>query len=147
MRKVDIPKPDGGGTRTLGIPTVLDRLIQQALLQVLQPLFEPHFSEASYGFRPGRSAHDARPSRPAGPHGRRAGAWVVDLDLEKFFDRVNHDVLMHRVSRRVADRRVLAPHRPLPACGVARRGCGQPTPPGHAAGRAALAAAVQHPAG
>jgi RNA-directed DNA polymerase len=105
VRRVDIPKPGGAGTRTLGIPTVLDRLIQQALLQVLQPLFDPTFSEASFGFRPGRSAHDAvRCARAHIAAGRR---WVVDLDLEKFFDRVNHDVLMARVARRVKDQRVL----------------------------------------
>src|SRR5450759_3305086 len=87
IRKVDIPKPNGG-VRTLGIPTVLDRLIQQALLQVLQPEFEPEFSEHSYGFRPGRNAWQAV-QRAQGyiGEGRR---WVVDLDLEKFFDRVNH---------------------------------------------------------
>lgn len=104
VRRVDIPKP-GGGTRTLGIPTVLDRLIQQAMHQVLSPLFDPGFSEASYGFRPGRSAHQAvLASRDHVAAGRR---WVVDIDLEKFFDRVNHDVLMARVARKVADKRVL----------------------------------------
>ena len=89
----------------LGIPTVLDRLIQQALHQVLQPLFDPGFSDARYGFRPGRSAHQAvRPAREHVAAGRR---WVVDMDLEKFFDRVNHDMLMARVARRVEDKRVL----------------------------------------
>lgn len=105
VRRVDIPKPDGKGVRQLGIPTVLDRLIQQALHQVLQPMFDPHFSESSYGFRPGRSAHQAvQHARTYVGEGRR---WVVDLDLEKFFDRVNHDILMARVARRVADKRVL----------------------------------------
>jgi len=104
VRKVEIPKP-GGGTRTLGIPTVLDRLIQQALHQVLQSVFEPMFSDGSYGFRPGRGPHRAvRRMRELVASGRR---WVVDLDLEKFFDRVNHDVLMARVARRVRDKRVL----------------------------------------
>ena len=104
VRKVEIPKPQGG-VRTLGIPTVLDRLIQQALHQVLQPLFEPEFSESSYGFRPGRNAHQAvKAARSYVAEGRR---WVVDLDLEKFFDRVNHDVLMARVVRKVKDERVL----------------------------------------
>jgi RNA-directed DNA polymerase len=103
VRKVDIPKPQGG-VRTLGIPTVLDRLIQQALHQVLQPLYEPEFSESSYGFRPGRNAHQAvQTARSYVADGRR---WVVDLDLEKFFDRVNHDVLMARVGRKVKDERV-----------------------------------------
>jgi len=104
VRKVEIPKPQGG-VRTLGIPTVLDRLIQQALHQVLQPLFEPEFSESSYGFRPGRNAHQAvKAARGYAAEGKR---WVVDLDLEKFFDRVNHDVLMARVARKVEDKRVL----------------------------------------
>jgi RNA-directed DNA polymerase len=105
VRRVDIPKPGGRGTRTLGIPTVLDRLIQQALLQVLQPIFDPTFSAGSFGFRPGRGAHDA--VRRAREHIAAGYRWVVDLDLEKFFDRVNHDVLMARVARRVKDRRVL----------------------------------------
>jgi RNA-directed DNA polymerase len=105
VRRVDIPKPGGRGTRTLGIPTVLDRLIQQAVLQVVQPIFDPTFSDASFGFRPGRSAHDA--IRHARAHIAVGHRWVVDVDLEKFFDRVNHDVLMARVARRVKDKRVL----------------------------------------
>ncbi len=104
VRGAEIPKP-GGGVRQLGIPTVLDRLIQQAMHQMLMPLFDPSFSNASYGFRPGRSAHDAvLAARSYMTEGRR---FVVDLDLEKFFDRVNHDVLMARVARRVKDKRVL----------------------------------------
>lgn len=104
VRGVEIPKP-GGGVRLLGIPTVVDRLIQQALHQVLMPLFDPGFSEASYGFRPGRNAHHAvKAARAYVAGGRRV---VVDLDLEKFFDRVNHDVLMARVARKVGDRQVL----------------------------------------
>jgi group II intron reverse transcriptase/maturase len=105
VRKVEIPKPGGAGMRMLGIPTVLDRLIQQALLQVLTPLFDPTFSEHSFGFRPGRSAHQA--VRSARSHMACGYRWVVDMDLEKFFDRVNHDVLMARVARRVKDRRVI----------------------------------------
>jgi RNA-directed DNA polymerase len=105
VRRVDIPKPEGRGTRTLGIPTVLDRFIQQAVLQVLSPLFDPTFSDASFGFRPGRSAHQA--IRCARAHIAAGHRWVVDVDLEKFFDRVNHDVLMARVARRVKDKRVL----------------------------------------
>ncbi len=105
VRRVDIPKPQGG-VRTLGVPTVVDRLIQQALHQVMQPIFEPTFSDASYGFRPGRSAGQA--VRRAAGYIRGGRRWVVDMDLEKFFDRVNHDVLMHRVARRIEDRRVLA---------------------------------------
>jgi len=104
VRKVEIPKPQGG-VRTLGIPTVLDRLIQQSLSQVLQPLFDPEFSKSSYGFRSGRNAHQAViAARGYVAEGKR---WVVDLDLEKFFDRVNHDVLMARVARKVKDERVL----------------------------------------
>lgn len=104
VRRQEIPK-HGGGTRTLGIPTVLDRFIQQCLLQVLQPEFDPTFSEHSYGFRPGRSAHDAvRAAQKYIQSGRR---WVADVDLARFFDRVNHDVLMERLSRRIADGRVL----------------------------------------
>ena len=104
VRKVEIPKPQGG-TRALGIPTVLDRLIQQALNQVLQPLFDPRFSKSSYGFRPGRNAHQAvKAAQSYVAEGKR---WVVDIDLEKFFDRVNHDVLLARVARKVKDERVL----------------------------------------
>ena len=105
VRRVDIPKPDGKGTRTLGIPTVMDRMIQQALLQVLQPIFDPGFSDASFGFRPRRSTHGAVVR--AREHVAAGNRWVVDLDLEKFFDRVNHDVLLARVARRVKDKRVL----------------------------------------
>lgn len=104
IRKVDIPKPCGG-MRTLGIPTVVDRLIQQALLQILQPEFDPEFSGHSYGFRPGRNAHQAvKAAREYIAQGRR---WVVDMDLEKFFDRVNHDILMSRLARKIKDERVL----------------------------------------
>jgi group II intron reverse transcriptase/maturase len=99
-----IPKP-GGGRRELGIPTVLDRLIQQALLQVLQPQIDPSFSDHSYGFRPGRRAHDA--VRRAQGYVQSGRCWVVDVDLERFFDRVNHDVLMGRLAKRIADKRVL----------------------------------------
>jgi len=104
VRKVEIPKP-GGGKRMLGIPTVLDRLIQQAVYQELGPLFEPGFSAHSYGFRPGKSAHQAvQTAKEAVTSGLR---WVVDIDLAQFFDRVNHDILMSRVARKVKDKRVL----------------------------------------
>ena len=102
--RVDIAKPDGG-TRMLGIPCTVDRLIQQALLQVLTPIFDPTFSENSFGFRPRRSAHQA--VRQAQAYVRAGYRWVVDLDLAKFFDRVNHDVLMARVARKVKDKQVL----------------------------------------
>jgi RNA-directed DNA polymerase len=104
VRRVDIPKPTGG-MRTLGVPTVVDRLIQQAVHQVLQPILEPTFSASSFGFRPGRSALDA--VRQAQAYVQSGQHWVVDIDLEKFFDRVNHDVLMARVARHVQDRTVL----------------------------------------
>jgi len=104
VRQHEIPKSDGG-TRTLGIPCALDRMIQQAILQVLQPIFDPTFSEHSHGFRPGRSAHDAvRSAQRYIGDGRR---WVVDVDLEKFFDRVNHDVLMSKLGKRIEDKRML----------------------------------------
>lgn len=104
VRRVDIPKPQGG-VRTLGVPTVVDRLIQQALHQAMQPLFEPTFSASSYGFRPGRRAQQA--VAKAAEYIRGGKRWVVDMDLEKFFDRVNHDVLMARVAREVQDENVL----------------------------------------
>jgi len=104
VRRVEIPKPDGG-VRQLGIPTVLDRLIQQAIAQVLTQLFEATFSPHSYGFRPGRSAHQA--VEQSQEYIREGYDWVVDIDLEKFFDRVNHDMLMARVARVVKDKRVL----------------------------------------
>jgi RNA-directed DNA polymerase len=103
--RVEIAKPTGG-IRPLGIPTVLDRLIQQAIAQVLMPIFDPDFSDSSFGFRPGRSAHDA--VRTVREHIRAGYRIAVDMDLSKFFDTVNHDVLMHRVARRIRDKRVLA---------------------------------------
>lgn len=119
VRAVDLPKPDGG-IRTLGIPTVVDRLIQQALLQVLQPQFDPGFSEASYGFRPGRSAHQA--VQAARGHIRSGRRWVVDLDLEKFFDRVGHDRLMAKLAERLEDKRVLKLIRRYLRAGLMRDG-------------------------
>lgn len=104
VRRVEIPKP-GGGVRLLGIPTVIDRFLQQALLQVMNPIFDAHFSWYSYGFRPGKRAHDA--VKQAQSYIQSGLRWVVDMDLEKFFDRVNHDMLMARVARRVTDKRVL----------------------------------------
>jgi RNA-directed DNA polymerase len=104
VRRVGIPKP-GGGVRELGIPTVVDRLIQQALLQVLQPRIDPTFSEHSHGFRPGRGAHGA--VMQAQQYVQAGYGTVVDVDLEKFFDRINHDILMDRLAKRIADKRVL----------------------------------------
>nr|WP_025122635.1 MULTISPECIES: reverse transcriptase domain-containing protein [unclassified Serratia (in: enterobacteria)] len=104
IRQIEIPKPDGGG-RILGIPTVVDRLIQQAIQQHLTPYYETEFSDSSYGFRPGRNAGQAvQQAQAYMQNGRR---WVVDLDLEKFFDRVNHDILMSRLSRKIKDGRML----------------------------------------
>ena len=105
VRRVEIPKPGGHGVRLLGIPSTTDRLLQQALLQVLTPIFDPTFSEASYGFRPGRRGHDA--VRRARQYVREGWKWVVDIDVADFFNHVNHDILMSRMSRRVNDKRVL----------------------------------------
>jgi group II intron reverse transcriptase/maturase len=105
VRRVEIPKPNGGGVRLLGIPTVLDRWIQQMLLQVLQAIFDPLFHANSYGFRPGRSAHDA--VRAAQTYVQAGKDWVIDMDVTKFFDRVNHDILMASIAKTMRDKRVL----------------------------------------
>jgi RNA-directed DNA polymerase len=116
---VEIPKPDGG-VRKLGIPTVLDRMIQQAVMQVLQRRWDPTFSEHSYGFRPGRSAHQAVAA--AQQYIAAGYSWVVDLDLEKFFDRVNHDRLMAKIAERVGDKRLLKLIRTFLTAGVMENG-------------------------
>ncbi len=123
VRRVDIPKP-GGGTRMLGIPAVLDRLIQQAIHQILSPIWETGFSPHSYGFRPGRSA--AQAVKAAQGHIQSGKRWVVDVDLEKFFDRVNHDVLMARVARKVKDRRMLKLIRRYLESGIMQHGLVEP---------------------
>jgi len=105
VRRVEIPKPDGGGVRLLGVPTVVDRMIQQAIAQVLTPVFEKEFSNYSYGFRPGKSARDA--IKQAQVYINEGYTTVVDIDLEKFFDRVNHDKLMYLLSKRIKDKQLL----------------------------------------
>jgi len=127
VRRVEIPKPDGG-TRKLGIPAAVDRLIQQAVLQVLQPRWDPSFSDNSFGFRPGRSAHQA--VAKAQSFIQEGFRWVVDLDLEKFFDRVNHDILMGRVAKRIGDKRLLKLIRGFLEAGVFENGLVGPTDEG-----------------
>src|SRR5436190_14563445 len=127
VKRVEIPKPDGG-TRKLGIPTVQDRFIQQAVMQVLQGRWDRTFSESSYGFRPNRSAHQA--VAKAQEYLVEGNRWVVDIDLEKFFDRVNHDKLMGRVAKRVADKRLLKLLRAYLNAGVMENGLVSPTDEG-----------------
>ena len=127
VRRVEIPKPDGG-VRKLGIPTVLDRFIQQAVMQALQRRWDPTFSEASYGFRPGRSAHQA--VAQAQQYIAEGYSWVVDLDLEKFFDRVNHDKLMARIAERISDKRLLKLIRRFLQAGVMENGLVSPVDEG-----------------
>ena len=127
VRRVDIPKPDGG-VRKLGIPTTVDRVIQQALHQVLSPIFEEEFSENSYGFRPGRNAHQA--ILKSKEYIDEGGRWLVDIDLEKFFDRVNHDILMSRVARKVKDKRVLRIIRSFLQAGIMENGLTTPATEG-----------------
>jgi RNA-directed DNA polymerase len=124
VRRVEIPKPSGGGRRQLGIPTVLDRFIQQAVLQVLQRHFDPTFSEQSFGFRPGRSAHQA--VTRAQQYVAAGYRWIVDFDLEKFFDRVNHDRLMAHIARRILDKRLLKLIRGFLRAGVMKDGLVSP---------------------
>lgn len=144
VRRATIPKPGGRGERMLGIPTVLDRLVGQAIQQVLTPIFDPDFSESSFGFRPRRCAHGAlrQVQRYIGAGYRIA----VDLDLEKFFDSVQHDVLMTRVARKVSDK-LACPHRTLPAS--RRLGRGHPPNSGvwNRARFPSLSAARQQPVG
>lgn len=117
---VEIPKPGGKGVRQLGIPTVVDRLVQQAIHQVLEPILDPTFSDSSYGFRPGRSAHQAL--KQAQEYVREGHEIVVDIDLEKFFDRVNHDILMSLLSKRINDKRLLKIIRCFLQAGMMKQG-------------------------
>ncbi|MNO90801.1 Group II intron-encoded protein LtrA [compost metagenome] len=128
VRRVEIPKPSGGGSRLLGIPTVTDRMLQQAIAQVLTPLFDPQFSEHSYGFRPKRRGHDA--VRKAGAFMKEGYRFVVDLDLEKFFDHVNHDRLMMKIAEKVEDKKVLLLIRKYLQSGVMENGLVKPTTEG-----------------
>ena len=128
VRRVEIDKPDGGGVRKLGVPTVLDRFIQQAVLQVLQRRWDGTFSDHSYGFRPGRSAHQA--VARAQQYVTEGYRWVVDLDLEKFFDRVGHDKLMARIAARISDRRMLKLIRAFLTAGVMENGLVSPVDEG-----------------
>jgi RNA-directed DNA polymerase len=125
VRRVEIEKPDGGGMRKLGIPTVRDRFVQQAVMQVLQRQWDPTFSDHSYGFRPGRSAHQA--VAQAQKHIAAGYSWVVDLDLEKFFDRVNHDKLMGQIAKRVEDKRLRKLIRAFLNAGVMENGLVSPS--------------------
>jgi RNA-directed DNA polymerase len=125
VRRVEIEKPDGGGMRKLGIPTTLDRLVQQAVMQVLQRQWDPTFSDHSYGFRPGRSAHQA--VAQAQKYIAEGYGWVIDLDLEKFFDRVNHDKLMGQIAKRVEDKRLRKLIRAFLNAGVMENGLVSPS--------------------
>jgi RNA-directed DNA polymerase len=124
VKRVEIPKPDGG-VRKLGIPSVLCRFIQQAVMQVLQRLWDPTFSDHSYGFRPGRSAHQA--VAQAQRYVAEGYSWVVDLDLEKFFDRVHHDKLMAQIAKRIEDKRLLKLIRAFLTAGVMENGLVSPS--------------------
>src|SRR4051794_20669988 len=128
VRRVEIPKPDGGGMRKIGIPSVLDRFIQRAVVEGLQPKWDPTFSDHTYGVRPGRSAHQA--VKAAQQHIAAGYRWVIDLDLEKFFDRVNHDKLMAKLAERVRDKRLLRLIRAFLRAGVMEDGLVRPVEEG-----------------
>ena len=141
VKRVEIPKPDGG-VRKLGIPTVLDRFIQQAVMQVLQGRWDRTFSEHSYGFRPGRSAHQA--VEQAQQYIAEGYRWVVDMDLEKFFDRVNHDKLMAKIAERVGDKRMLKLIRAFLQAGVMEDGLVSPVDEGTPQGGPLSPLLVEH---
>jgi hypothetical protein len=145
VRGVQIPKPGGKGMRQLGIPTVIDRLVQQAIGQVLEPILDPTFSASSYGFRTGRSAHDAL--KKAKEYVAEGRIIVVDIDLEKFFDKVNHDILMARLGRWVGDKRMLRIIGRFLRAGMMQNGVCVSRGRGNAARRAALSVAGQSAAG
>jgi RNA-directed DNA polymerase len=128
VKRVEIPKPNGNGVRQLGIPTILDRVIQQAIYQVIMPIFDKDFSNNSYGFRPFRNAHQAVVQ--AHEYLQEGCEWVVDIDLEKFFDRVNHDMLMARVARKIKDKKILLLIRKFLQSGVLVDGIMSPTSEG-----------------
>jgi RNA-directed DNA polymerase len=144
VKRVEIPK-DSGGTRKLGIPTVIDRVIQQAISQVLTPVFDPHFSESSFGFRPGRSAHQAvhKVLKDIGEGYR----YVVDIDLEKFFDTVEHDVLMSRVARARQEQRSPSSDREIPSLWGDGQRKAEPNDQGSAARQPSVANVEQYPSG
>ena len=141
VRRKEIDKPDGG-VRLLGIPTVLDRMIQQAIAQLVEQIWDPTFSEYSFGFRPGKSAHDA--VLTAKSYLLEGYTHVVDMDLSKFFDRVNHDRLMSRLATKIRDKRVLKLIPPVPDGGNDDRRARQPRHRRNAPGRAFISTALQH---
>lgn len=129
MRRVEIPKPNGG-VKLLGIPTVIDRLIQQVIAQELNIIYDEDFSISSYAFRPNKSAHDA--IKQAEIYTNEGNRWAVDMDLEKFFDKVNHDMLMNKLSKKIKDKRVLKLIRSYLISGVMINGVVNRTEKGHA---------------
>lgn len=144
VRLVEIAK-DGGGTRRLGIPTVVDRWIQTMLLGALEPLFEPNMSEHSYGFRPGRSQHDA--VKAAQRYVQEGKSWVVDIDIKAFFDHVNHDILLHKLGQVIQDKRVLRLIGRYLRAGIMINGVVTEKRGRHAARQPAVTAAVEHLSG
>lgn len=143
VRRVEIPKPNGKGTRKLGIPCVVDRFIQQAVMQILQKGFDPTFSKYSYGFRPGKSAHQA--ILQAQEYLKQGYEYVVDIDLEEFFNRINHDRLISALMKVVKDKRVIALIRAFLNAGVMDGGLFKKNKRRRAAGRTAISTFIKHP--